>query len=232
MAAVVYPCKGSATMTTILIVDDDQTLQLALTRRLRSYGYEVINAASGQEALDQLGDQGIDVVVSDILMPEMSGFEFCRQLRARPNGQLVPFIFLSSLGELNDRVQGYEFGADDYLVKPFHSQELLAKIQGALARIERLQNALRQHAQPNCGLASEAPEPLPLSPAEEKVFWEVVQGFTNKEIAEHLYISPRTVQTHLSRIMTKLEFSNRSQIVRYAFEQGYTHQGVGSIRQD
>ena len=64
----------------------------------------------------------------------MSGFEFCRLLRERPGGQLVPFIFLSSLGELNDRVQGYEFGADDYLVKPFHSQELVAKIQGAVAR--------------------------------------------------------------------------------------------------
>lgn len=213
-------------MITILIVDDDNTLQIALTRRLRSYGYDVINAASGAEALDKLGDQCVDVVVSDILMPEMSGFEFCRRLRERPNGQLVPFIFLSSLGELNDRVQGYELGADDYLVKPFHSQELLAKIQGALARSERLKNAVEQASKTVLqGLVGE-PEPLPLSPAEEKVFWEVVQGFTNKEIADNLYISPRTVQTHLSRIMTKLGFTNRSQIVRFAFEHGYTQPGV------
>lgn len=213
-------------MTTILIVDDDNTLQIALTRRLHAHGYEVINAASGQEALAKLGNQSVDVVVSDILMPAMSGFEFCRQLRERPNGQLIPFIFLSSLGELNDRVQGYEFGADDYLVKPFHSQELLAKIQAALARYDRFRNALSQGTLTDPGVTGGQPEPLPLSPAEEKVFWEVVQGFTNKEIADKLYISPRTVQTHLSRIMTKLGFTNRSQIVRFAYEHGYTQQGV------
>jgi DNA-binding NarL/FixJ family response regulator len=214
-------------MITILIVDDDSTLQIALARRLRSHGYDVINAASGAEALNLLGDRSVDVVVSDILMPEMSGFEFCRKLRERPNGQLVPFIFLSSLGELNDRVQGYELGADDYLVKPFHSQELLAKIQAALARSERLKNAMQQVAKEGLEGGAQEPEPLPLSPAEEKVFWEVVQGFTNKEIADNLYISPRTVQTHLSRIMTKLGFTNRSQIVRFAFEHGYTQPGVG-----
>ena len=214
-------------MITILIVDDDSTLQIALARRLRSHGYDVISAASGAEALNLLGDRSVDVVVSDILMPEMSGFEFCRKLRERPNGQLVPFIFLSSLGELNDRVQGYELGADDYLVKPFHSQELLAKIQAALARSERLKNAMQQVAKEGLGGGAQEPEPLPLSPAEEKVFWEVVQGFTNKEIADNLYISPRTVQTHLSRIMTKLGFTNRSQIVRFAFEHGYTQPGVG-----
>jgi DNA-binding NarL/FixJ family response regulator len=214
-------------MVTILIVDDDNTLQIALTRRLRAYGYNVINATSGAEALEKLGDQPVDVVVSDILMPEMSGFEFCRLLRERPSGQLVPFIFLSSLGELNDRVQGYEFGADDYLVKPFHSQELVAKIQGAVARNERLKQAMDEAIKSGEGLADAEPDPLPLSPAEEKVFWEVVKGFTNKEIADNLYISPRTVQTHLSRIMTKLGFTNRSQIVRFAFEHGYSQPGVG-----
>lgn len=215
-------------MTTILIVDDDKTLQIALTRRLKSYGYRVIQASSGQEALDQLGDQSVDVVVSDILMPEMSGFEFCRRLRQRPNGQVVPFIFLSSLCELNDRVQGYELGADDYLVKPFHSQELVAKIQAGLTRVERMKTAIQQTVLQTSNPEATAPDPLPLSPAEEKVFWEVVQGFTNKEIADNLYISPRTVQTHLSRIMTKLGLSNRSQIVRFAFEHGYTQQGVSS----
>jgi len=214
-------------MITILIVDDDNTLQIALTRRLRACGYNVINATSGAEALAKLGDQPVDVVVSDILMPEMSGFEFCRLLRERPGGQLVPFIFLSSLGELNDRVQGYEFGADDYLVKPFHSQELVAKIQGAVARNERLKQAMDEAIKSGGGLADAEPDPLPLSPAEEKVFWEVVKGFTNKEIADNLYISPRTVQTHLSRIMTKLGFTNRSQIVRFAFEHGYSQPGVG-----
>ena len=63
--------------------------------------------------------------------------------------------------------------------------------------------------------------PLPLTPAEEKVFWEVIQGHTNKQIGDHLFVSPRTVQTHLSNILSKLQLENRSQLVRYAFEKGY-----------
>jgi DNA-binding NarL/FixJ family response regulator len=207
-------------MKTILIVDDDKTLQLALTRRLNADGFNVINATSGQEALDLWGDTTIDVVVSDIIMPEMDGFEFCHQLRSKPLGQLVPFIFLSSLGEVSDRISGYEFGGDDYLVKPFHAKELLAKIQGALARVQRLKEAVDEMVQQAQNGAAN-PVPLPLTPSEEKVFWEVVQGFTNKQIAEHLFISPRTVQTHLSNMLAKLHLTNRSQVVRFAFENGY-----------
>ena len=65
------------------------------------------------------------------------------------------------------------------------------------------------------------PEPLPLTPAEERVFWEVIQGFTNKQISDRLFISPRTVQTHLSSILNKLDLENRTQLVRFAFEKGY-----------
>ena len=69
------------------------------------------------------------------------------------------------------------------------------------------------------------PEPLPLTPAEERVFWEVIQGLTNKQISEILFISPRTVQTHLSNILGKLNLENRTQLVRFAFENGYEKVG-------
>ncbi len=204
-------------MSTVLIVDDDTVLQLALTRRLQSQGFEVISAASGEEALDLFNAKSADVVVSDVVMPGMTGFEFCHQLRSKPEGEMVPFIFLSSLGELTNRVQGHLLGADDYLVKPFSAQELIAKVKGAIARSERLHNALERLVEKS----TLRPAPLPLTPAEERVFWEVVQGFTNKQIGEHLFLSPRTVQTHLSNMLTKLNLENRSQIVRFAFEQGH-----------
>ncbi|MFQ4137908.1 response regulator transcription factor [Nodosilinea sp. PGN35] len=204
-------------MNTVLIVDDDPVLQLALTRRLEAQGFEVMSATSGQEALDLLGSKPVDVVVSDVMMPGMSGFEFCHHLRASPAGEMVPFIFLSNLGELTNRVQGHLLGADDYLVKPFSAQELIAKVKGAIARSQRLHTALERMLQQS----TLQPSPLPLTPAEERVFWEVVQGFTNKQIGEHLFLSPRTVQTHLSNMLTKLNLENRSQIVRFAFEHGY-----------
>lgn len=212
-------------MKTILIVDDDVTLQAALTRRLQGQGFGVINATSAVEALT-LFEQGTpDVVVSDVLMPQMDGFEFCRRLRASPSGELVPFIFLSSLSEVESRIHGHTIGADDYLVKPFHPRELIAKINTLIersekiqAQVERLVSDLRSQSSPS---APSEPAPLPLTPAEAKVFWEVVQGYTNKQIGERLFISPRTVQTHLSNILNKLSLENRSQLIRFAFERGY-----------
>ncbi|WP_017302512.1 response regulator transcription factor [Nodosilinea nodulosa] len=204
-------------MSTVLVVDDDAIMQLALTRRLQDQGFDVVNATSGEEALEMLMTKTADVVVSDVMMPGMSGFEFCHLLRSRPEGEMVPFIFLTNLGELTNRVQGHLLGADDYLVKPFSAQELIAKVRGAIARSQRLHSAFERMVKQSTA----RPAPLPLTPAEERVFWEVVQGFTNKQIGEHLFLSPRTVQTHLSNILTKLSLENRSQIVRFAFEHGY-----------
>ncbi|MGA7932017.1 MAG: response regulator transcription factor [Kovacikia sp.] len=217
-------------MKKILVVDDDTTLRLALTRYLEKRGYLIQDVSSGIEALTMFEQDPPDLVVSDVMMPEMDGFEFCRRLRTTRSGQLVPFIFLSSRGEVEDRVQGHSIGADDYLIKPFEPRELLAKIEAQLERSRRIHSEivrLMQKSESNSGTIGEAqagtvtPNPLPLTPAEEKVFWEVIQGYTNKQIGDRLFVSPRTVQTHLSNILSKLQLENRSQLVRFAFEQGY-----------
>ncbi len=216
------------------MVDDDTTLRMALTRYLEKRGYLVQDVGSGIEALKIFEEDPPDLVVSDVMMPEMDGFEFCRRLRATRSGQLVPFIFLSSKGEVEDRVQGHSIGADDYLIKPFEPRELLAKIEAQLERSRRIHTEiirLLQKVEVNGSASTETaplhahsnstPAPLPLTPAEEKVFWEVIQGYTNKQIGDRLFVSPRTVQTHLSNILSKLQLENRSQLVRFAFERGY-----------
>lgn len=216
-------------MKKILVVDDDTILRMALTRYLEKRGYLVIDVGSGTEALAAFEQDPPDLVVSDVMMPEMDGFEFCRRLRATRSGQLVPFIFLSSKGEVEDRVQGHSIGADDYLIKPFEPRELLAKIEAQLERSRRIHSEiirLMQKAEAGQDTLEStpptpAPTPLPLTPAEEKVFWEVIQGYTNKQIGDRLFVSPRTVQTHLSNILSKLQLENRSQLVRFAFEHGY-----------
>jgi DNA-binding NarL/FixJ family response regulator len=216
-------------MQKILIVDDDITLRMGLSRYLSNRTYSVEHASSGDEGLLAFRKYLPDLVVSDIVMPGMDGFEFCRQLRAAQGGQLVPFIFLSGQGDIEHRIQGHAIGADDYLIKPFEPRELLAKIEGQLDRSRRIQLEIERITQripmrlatgPN-GVSMETPKPLPLTPAEIKVFWEVVQGFTNRQIGARLFISPRTVQTHLSNILSKLSLENRSQLVRYAFENNY-----------
>lgn len=216
-------------MKRILVVDDDKTLRDVLMEYLQKEGYQVEDASSGVEGMKRFKSNPPDLVVSDVMMPEMDGLEFCRTLRSTPSGQLVPFIFLSGMGELDDRVRGHEMGADDYVTKPFEIRELLAKIEGQLERSHRIHAEIVRMMQQlaavnNSEAAAEPhapPEPLPLTPAEERVFWEVIQGYTNKQISDRLFISPRTVQSHLSNILGKLQLDNRAQLVRFAYEQGY-----------
>lgn len=234
-------------MKKVLVVDDDFTLRKVLHNSLEQRGYQVISVASGKEALIKFDQDVPDIVVSDVSMPEMNGYEFCRQLRSQPSGKLVPFIFLSAKKELDDRIQGRSIGADSYLCKPFEMRELLADIEALIERsrrvhaeiihlIERMvdlnttnlesQNGSNGRASqqilsdPTTSVESST-KPLPLTPAEERVFWETIQGYTNKQISDRLFISPRTVQTHLSSILNKLNLSNRTQLVRFAYEQGY-----------
>ena len=226
-------------MKKILIVDDDNILRSVLKHTLEQQGYQVTVVASGTQALESFAEIHPDLIVSDVSMPEMDGFEFCRLLRAQPSGQLIPFIFLSARSELEDRIQGHSIGADDYITKPFEVKELIAKIESAIERTRRIHaeivHLMSQFASfPNSNMidstipdnqnqtaSTATPEPLPLTPAEERVFWEVIQGFTNKQISDRLFISPRTVQTHLSSILNKLDLENRTQLVRFAFEKGY-----------
>jgi len=217
-------------MKRILVVDDDKTLRDVLMEYLQKEGYQVEDASSGAEGMKCFKSNPPDLVVSDVMMPEMDGLEFCRTLRSTPSGQLVPFIFLSGMGELDDRVRGHEMGADDYVTKPFEIRELLAKIEGQLERSHRIhaeivrmmqQLSAVHHNSESAPEPHAPPEPLPLTPAEERVFWEVIQGYTNKQISDRLFISPRTVQSHLSNILGKLQLDNRAQLVRFAYEQGY-----------
>lgn len=229
-------------MKKILVVDDDRTLRTVLTRYLENRGYQVDQVSSGADALVACSQDPPDLVVSDVVMPEMDGLEFCRRLRATPSGQLMPFIFLSGKGELEDRIHGHSIGADDYLTKPVDPRELVAKIESQLERSRRIHSEIVRLMQltgaspdpkavvpslppelPETTITSieEAPAPLPLTPAEERVFWEVIQGLTNKQISDRLFISPRTVQTHLSSILSKLKLENRSQLIRFAYQQGY-----------
>lgn len=220
-------CKAG--MERILIVDDEADCQTVLAMYLESQGYRVECANSGIEALSFFEKDPPDLVISDVMMPEMDGFEFCRRLRTTRLGQLVPFIFLSGQGEVESKVEGHSIGGDDYLVKPFQSQEILAKVKAQLERTHRihaeivrlLQNSRALAVEPNVLAVVPPPAPLPLTPAEERVFWEVIQGYTNKQISDRLFISPRTVQAHLGSIFSKLQLENRAQLVRFALERGY-----------
>ena len=117
----------------VLVVDDEPAIQDAVSYALRSDGFDVVTAGTGEEALAMLAEEGFDVVVLDIMLPGVSGVEVCR--RAREQGD-VPIILLSARDAEVDRVLGLESGADDYVTKPFSMAELLSRVRALLRRRE------------------------------------------------------------------------------------------------
>jgi DNA-binding response OmpR family regulator len=120
----------------ILLVDDEESLQKLLSYPLRSDGYEVVAAADGQEALDRFDESQFDLVVLDVMLPRVDGFDVCRKLRAR---SAVPIIMLTAKAEEFDKVLGLELGADDYITKPFSMREFRSRVKAVLRRAELVQ---------------------------------------------------------------------------------------------
>jgi two-component system response regulator MprA len=116
----------------ILVVDDERAVREAIQRALRLEGYDVEMATDGQEALFALARRGVDAIVLDVLMPVMDGLETARKLRRQGNS--TPILMLTARHEVSDRVAGLDAGADDYLVKPFALEELLARLRALLRR--------------------------------------------------------------------------------------------------
>jgi two-component system, OmpR family, response regulator len=117
----------------ILLVDDEQSIQTLLSYPLRKDGYEVVRAADGREALDRFTEQAFDLVVLDLMLPQLDGLEVCRRLRAR---SAVPIIMLTAKSEEIDKVLGLELGADDYITKPFSMREFRSRVKAALRRAD------------------------------------------------------------------------------------------------
>jgi DNA-binding response OmpR family regulator len=115
----------------ILLVDDEQSVQKLLTYPLRKEGYEVVGALDGREALDRLQDASFDLVVLDVMLPHVDGFDVCRQIRATST---VPIIMLTAKTEEIDKVLGLELGADDYITKPFSVREFRSRVKAVLRR--------------------------------------------------------------------------------------------------
>src|SRR5918995_55593 len=116
---------------TILLVDDEESIQTLLTFPLERDGYRVVQARDGDEALRRFAEEDIDLVVLDVMLPRLDGLEVCKRLRSQSN---VPIIMLTARGEELDKVLGLELGADDYITKPFSIREFRSRVRAILRR--------------------------------------------------------------------------------------------------
>jgi signal transduction histidine kinase len=128
-------------MATILVVEDNLPLLYGLRDLLEREGYEVLTARNGMEALEIMAKTRPDLIISDIMMPRMDGYAFYEAVRSKPEWVLIPFIFLTAKGSLEDIIQGKSLGVEDYITKPFDARELLAVVRSRLERAKAIREA-------------------------------------------------------------------------------------------
>jgi len=215
---------------TILVVDDDTDLRDALVSYFELEGYTAIAAANGNEALSQVSAYSPQLVVTDALMPEMDGFELIRTLRQQPKNRLLPVVFLTARTELDSRVRGYKAGVDVYVQKPVDLPELGAIVRNLLDRamlvgLSQASPTAREAGErepsdrPSSKLTTRAT--LDLTDRERETLALLVEGLSNNEIGERLYLSPRTIEKYVSRLLDKTDTRNRIELTRLAIEQGF-----------
>lgn len=195
----------------ILVVDRDRATRRVVGGLLRRIGYETIEAKTGPEALDLAMRVQPALVILEVNLEEVSGYEVCRELRDA-FGSEISLIFLSAHRTTpSDRVAGLLVGADDYIVKPFDPDELLARVRAALRRVV---------VRPSQSKNTPAPVGASLTAREREVLRLLAQGANQPEIAAALVISPKTVGGHIQRVLTKLDVHSRAHAVAVAHQHG------------
>lgn len=201
-------------MNRILVIEDEPQMRRNLVTILRLESFEALPAENGQAGVDLARRERPDLILCDVMMPELDGFGVLEALHNDPLTLNIPFIFLTAKGERTDVRSGMNLGADDYLVKPVDKGDLLRAIRTRLARAEQLAH---REFQPNF----ESPEPLHalgLTPRVAEVLLWVAQGKTNPEIGVILGISESTVKKHLLEIFKQLGVETRSAATGRAIE--------------
>lgn len=210
----------------LLAVEDDARLLDAIAACLEMEGYEVMTARNGAEAFVKVAETIPDLIVSDVMMPRCDGFSLVKNLRSNPRTDLIPIVFLTAKDGRNNRLNGLRAGVDAYLTKPFEPEELVITIENILTRVSRTHQrvALAANAQTvnhfsDDYVSTNNVNPSDLTEAEERIARLVAESLSNKEIAARLYVSIRTVESHVSHILSKRGFSNRVEIARYIVDQ-------------
>jgi len=191
----------------VLLVDEDDDARAALAALLNDAGFDVIEAGSGEDALAVARKLAPAAVILEIPLGALSGYEVCRALREELGSDLPVVFVTGARTESYDRAVGLIIGADDYVVKPYAADELLARIRRLLRR-----------SRPAAARAASG-----LTPRELEVLELLAEGRSPQEISSTLFISAKTVSTHIEHIFTKLGVSSRVQAVAVAYRDGLVH---------
>jgi DNA-binding NarL/FixJ family response regulator len=209
----------------VLLVDNDPLFRAFVRDLLERAGFDVVEADDGEAALDAASRRKPDLVLLDVCLPRSSGYEVCRKLRDR-FGDALGIIFLSGTRiDSIDRVSGLLLGADDYVVKPFDPDELLARARTVLRRVSRPSESSNGNGHAVNGGSGD----VELTPRELEVLQFLAEGLNQPQIARQLVISPRTVGTHIQNLLGKLDVHSRAQAVAHAHRRGLVRQRLDAL---
>ena len=219
----------------LLLVDDEPGLREAVQAYLEDSGFTVDVASNAKMGWEMLERRTPDLVISDIMMPQVDGYEFLQQMRSDNRFSKLPVVFLTARGMTKDRIEGYQASVDAYLSKPFDPDELVAVVSNLIQRhsaltegpttdIEELANQVAEirailKNQPHLTMKKSDVD-IDFTPREQSVLDLVAQGLMNKEIASQLETSVRNVEKYVSRLFSKTETNSRTELVRFALEHG------------
>lgn len=199
----------------LLVIEDQAPMRRNIALLLEMEGYEVFTADNGRIGLEQARQHLPDLILCDVMMPEMDGYSVVQALREEPELAAIPFIFLTARSDRSDVRVGMNFGADDYLTKPVVRDDLLAAVQVRLARAETHERLL-QAASANGGFNPDFSKHDPLikafaiTPREAEVLLWVAQGKSNGDVASILEMSEKTVKQHLGSVFQKIGVESRT----------------------
>jgi DNA-binding NarL/FixJ family response regulator len=199
----------------LLLIDDDPNLILLVKDYLEFRGYEVITADNGKEALHLLSQDLPDMIICDIMMPEMDGYGLIEHIRQDRRTNWIPVLFLSAKGQSQDRIKGLNLGADVYMVKPFEPEELVAQVESSLKQTNRLIEHTEGMSDDRAPI--QVPASVELTPTELKVVQLVARGLANRDIAIQMNVSQRTIESHVSNMLGKTGLNNRTELARWAW---------------
>jgi two-component system OmpR family response regulator len=206
--------------TEILVVEDEPNLSFVVSAALRIAGFSVMEATSGQEALTRAAQGTVDLVLLDVMLPDVDGFEVCRRLRA--GGSDLPVVFLTARDSTDDRVRGLTIGGDDYLTKPFSVEEMVARVQAVLRRSGKSLGTDRYRCadltlDDSSHLVTRAGHVVDLSPTEYKLLRFLLRHtgrvMTKGQILDHVWDydfagESTVVETYISSLRKKLDFDH------------------------
>lgn len=219
----------------ILLVEDEAALLTLLRYNLEKQGFDVDEAVDGEEALMMIKERRPDLVVLDWMLPTVSGIEVCRRVRRSADWRNLPIILLTARGEESDRIRGLDSGADDYMVKPFSPNELIARIRAVLRRLRpALSSEILAYDDVKMDLAAHRVtrdgDSIHLGPTEYRLLRHLLEHpgrvFSREQLLDSvwgpdIFLETRTVDVHVRRLRQALNKQGRPDLIRTVRAAGY-----------